>query len=158
MEIKKVYINGEKTNLVVDGVDIKNDELFLRVHRKQDEFSELAKLIGNPNLTATEGIENKMRKLFKKESWILHQVDFNFGYVTFALTTPNHITYDHVSMALDLGTPEPPRVVPLMQLDNSDKSLHTWIYAINCRNDYFASERGWPETMPVFIGDVNVFE
>jgi len=125
---------------------------------EKDEFSELTKKIGDPNLTATEDIENKMRKMFEKESWILHQVDFNFGYVTFALTTPSYITHDHVSIILGLGTPKPPKIVPLMQLDNTDRSLHTWIYTINCRNDYFSAEGGRSETIPVYMGDINVIE
>lgn len=150
MNIKKVYINDKETNLVVDAVNIESDELFLKVHRKADEFSEMMKKIGDPELVATEHIENQMKKIFSQECWIMHNIEFNYGYVTFALTTPYYIGFKEVASALDLDmSSDPPVVVPLMQLENSDKALQTWIYTINCRNEYFKDKMGFPETMKI---------
>ncbi len=74
-----------------------------------------------------EILSDEIRKLFTKESWIMHQINFNRGYITFALTTPYNMDYRHISQVLNIDSTE---VIPLMELDNNDQNLRTWIYTI----------------------------
>lgn len=154
MDLKTVYINGKKTGLVVEGFDIKEDSIYLSVHRKEDEFPEMMKKIGNPHLEATQGITNKLNRLFKQQGWTVGQIDFNYGYITFVLTTPKNIIQKDVAKCLGIEHDEAhPVVVPLMEV-KTERSLHThtWIYSINCRNEYYTHVHGHPETMKVENG------
>lgn len=150
MEIDKVYINGKKTGLIVEGFDIKEDSIYLSVHRKEEEFPELMKEIGNPNKKPTKKILNRFKKIFEKTTWDLGRVYFNFGFVTFELTTPNNINHGKIEELLGLSSElNHPIVIPLMKIEEKLTGFHTWIYTINCRNEYYKEHNGFPETMKV---------
>lgn len=155
LNIQNVYINGKKTGLAVDGFDIANDDIYLSVHRKEDEFKNMMSKIGNPDLKATQKIENNMRKILNaKAGWSVSDISFNFGYVTFVLTHPTRITYMDVANQLGISCDrENPKVVPLMKIGKQERIssfwVESWIYSINCRDEYFRDKDGWPEKIDV---------
>lgn len=155
MELKKVYINGKETGLIVEGFDVKNDSIYLKVHRKEDEFPEMMKKIGNPNNKIPKKFENRIKKILENQKeWYLEKISFNCGYVTFQLTTPRTVCVEDIAKVLKLDfDPEHPIIVPLAEEKvvphHLKNYLHSWVYTINCRNEYFKFINGFPETMRV---------
>jgi len=154
MELQKVYINGKETGLVVEGFDIEEDAIYLKAHKKEYEFSEMMKYIGDPNFSKEKKYRNKIRQIFNRntegQGMIIHNIFFNFGFIALDIEHGTRFSYRDIAMILGIPSSSSfgyPQVLPIMNLD-SDTYSERWIYVINCRDAYFKAKRGWPEAIP----------